>query len=166
MQASKFTPIIIATAIMTIISVFPFLNLINVLCCAGVIAGGFAGAAYYAKQLSKSGSLILFKDGAMIGVLSGLLSALLVVLFTTIITMLSSHNPVPDIYKMFDTYGYPLPPEAEKMLKQISDEYNKSGFSITITLVNLAVYIIAYPVFGAAGGIIASTVYGKRKVTE
>lgn len=166
MQPSKFTPIIISTGLMTFISLFPFLNLVNFLCCAGIIGGGFAGAAYYAKQLSKTGSRVIFKDGAMIGLLSGFLSALIVVVFTTLITMITAQNPIPEVEKMFETYGYPLPPEAQKMLQKISDEYSRSGFSITLTLVNLGAYIVTFPLFGAVGGMIASAVYGKRKADE
>ncbi|HEY3251177.1 MAG TPA: hypothetical protein VGK25_08670 [Ignavibacteria bacterium] len=147
---------------MTLISVFPILNLLNLLCCAGIILGGFAGSAFYAKQLEKAGGLIQFKDGAAIGILSGLLSALLVVIITTLITLISATNPVPEIYKLIEQYGYGLPPEAEKMLQRISNEYNEHGFSITITLFTLIIDIINYPLFGFLGGIIASSIYGKR----
>jgi hypothetical protein len=163
MQVSKLTPVVIAAGIMTFISLFPFLNLINLLCCAGIIGGGYAGAAYYAKQLSNSGGKIEFKDGAMIGILSGLLSAMIVVVFTTLITIISSQNPVPEMQKILDSYGLPIPPEYDSILKKISDEYDRNGFSITITLVNLAAYLITYPLFGGIGGVIAASVYGKRK---
>jgi hypothetical protein len=166
MQPSKFTPIIISTVLMTFISLFPFLNLINFLCCAGILGGGFAGAAYYAKQLSKIESRIMFKDGAMIGLLSGFLSALIVVLFTTLITMVTAQNPIPEVEKIFSTYGFTLPPDAQKMMQKISDEYSRSGFSITLTLFNLGAYIVTFPLFGALGGMIATAVYGKRKAEE
>lgn len=165
MQPSKLTPVIIAAAIMTFISLFPFLNFINLLCCAGVIGGGFAGAAYYAKQLSNSGGMIQFKDGAMIGALSGLLAAMIIVVFTTLITIISAQNPIPEMQKILDSYGLPIPPEYDKILQKISDEYDRNGFSITVTLVNLAAYLTTYPLFGGIGGIIASSVYGKRKET-
>ncbi len=161
-QPSKFSPIIISTAIMTVISLFPVLNLINLICCAGIIIGAYAGTAFYAKRLSAVDSLIQAKDGAAIGILSGVLSALIVVGITTIITMISSSNPIPEMYKMIDKFGYQLPPEAEKMLQRISDEYNKHGFSLTITLINFATDIILYPLFGALGGVLAASIYIKK----
>jgi hypothetical protein len=162
-QPSKFTPIIISTAIMTVISAVPGLNLINVLCCAGIIIGSFSGTAFYAKKLAADGSVVQFKDGAAIGVFSGILTAFLVTIFNTLITMISSQNPVPEVYKLFDQFGYPLPPEAEKLLKTVSDEYNKHGFSITITIINLVADLIFFPLFGFLGGIIAASVFGKKK---
>jgi len=165
-QPSKFTPIIIGTTVMTLISVFPILNLLNLLCCAGILLGGFAGSAFYAKQLEKAGGLIQFKDGAAIGILSGLLSALLVVIITTLITLISSTNPVPEIYRLVEQYGYGIPPEAEKMLQKISDEYSRNGFSITITIFTLIIDIITYPLFGFLGGIIASSIFSKRRTAN
>ena len=162
-QPSKFTPVIISTAIMTLISVFPILNFLNLLCCAGILLGAFAGTSFYAKKLSAAGNIIQFKDGAAIGLFSGLLTALLVTLINTLIMMLSSQNPIPEIYKLVDQFGYTLPPEAEKLLKKISDEYNMHGFSITITLINFVMDLIFFPLFGFLGGILSASIFAKRK---
>ena len=162
-QPNKLTPVLIGTAVMTLISVFPFLNLINLFCCAGIIIGGFAGTAFYAKQLEKSGGVIQFKDGMAIGLLSGLLTAIIVVVINTLITMISSQNPVPEIYKMMDSMGIAIPPEAESFLRKISDEYSKNGFSITLTIVNFVMNLIFYPLFGFVGGIIASSLFSRKR---
>ena len=163
MHASKFTPVIISTIIITIISVFPFLNFINLLCCAGVMLGVVAGTGYYNNQLKKSGENIQFKDGASIGILSGILSALLVIILTTIISIAMKQNPIPTLYNIIDKQGFHLPPDVEILLQKISDEYSKSGFSITLTIANLVLYIITYPVFGLLGGIIGVSIFGRRK---
>lgn len=163
MHASKFTPIIISTAIITTISVFPFLNFINLLCCAGVIIGVIAGTGYYNSQLKKSGEVIQFKDGAAIGILSGILSAILVVIFTTMISLVLKQNPIPTLYNIIDKQGFHLPPDIEKLLNKISDEYNKSGFSITLTIANLVMYILIYPLFGLLGGLLGVSIFGRKK---
>lgn len=162
-QPSKFTPVIISSVIIVVISLFPFLNFINLLCCAGVIIGGAAGTAYYNKQLKNAGAQIKYKDGAAIGVLSGIISALIVVIGTTLMTMLVSQNPIPQIYEMLDMQGLDIPPEIDKFLQQISDEYSKQGFSITLTIVTLIVDLIAYPVFSAIGGMLAVAIFSKKK---
>ena len=162
-QPSKFTPVIISSTVIIIISLFPFLNFINLLCCAGVIIGGAAGTAYYNNQLKKTGGQIQYKDGVAIGVLSGIISALIVVIGTTVMTMLVKQNPIPEIYRMIDMQGLNIPPEIDKFLQQISDEYSKRGFSITLTLVTLVVDLISYPIFSAIGGMLAVQIFGKKK---
>ena len=163
MQPSKFTPVIISSVVIVVISLFPFLNFINLLCCAGVILGGAAGTAYYHNQLNKTGGMIQYKDGVAIGVLSGIISALIVVIGTTLMTMIVNQNPIPEIYKIVDSQGFHIPPEAEKFLQQISDEYAKNGFSITLTLISLVVDLISYPIFSAIGGMITVAIYTKRR---
>ncbi len=162
-QPSKFTPVIISSAVIIVISLFPFLNFINLLCCAGVIIGGAAGTAYYNNQLKKTGTQIQYKDGVAIGILSGVLSALIVVIGTTIMTILVKQNPIPEIYRMIDMQGINIPPDVDKFLQQISDEYTKRGFSFTLTLITLVVDLIAYPIFSAVGGMLAVQIFGKKK---
>jgi membrane protein insertase Oxa1/YidC/SpoIIIJ len=162
-QPSKFTPVIISSAVITVISLFPFLNFINLLCCAGVIIGGAAGTAYYNNQLKKTGTQIQYKDGAAIGILSGVISALIVVIGTTIMTMLVKQNPIPEIYHMIDMQGINIPPDVDKFLQQISEEYSKQGFSFTLTIITLVVDLITYPIFSAIGGMLAVAIFTKKK---
>jgi hypothetical protein len=100
----------------------------------------------------------------MIGLLSGFFSAIVVVIATTIIGMISSQNPVPELYKLLDKQGFKIPPQAEEFLRKISDEYSRSGYSITMTIISFVVYVITYPLFGALGGMLAVMVYNRRKV--
>jgi hypothetical protein len=160
---SKFAPVLVGSVIMSIIAIVPFLNFINMACCMGIVIGGAAGTVYYNMQLKRVGGIIQFKDGAAIGVLSGLITAIIVVVFTTLLSMVIRQNPIPEMYKLFNQYGYNLPPNADEFLKKISDEYSKTGFSITLTLITLAIDIIIYPLFGAIGGLLAVTIVGKKK---
>jgi hypothetical protein len=163
MQPSKFTPVIISSVIIIVISLFPFINFINLLCCAGVVIGGAAGTAYYNSRLRAMGGQIQYKDAAAIGILSGIISALIVVMGTTLMSMLVKQNPIPDIYKVLDTEGVTIPPDVEKFLQRISDEYSKQGFSITLTLISLAADLITYPIFSTIGGMLAVAIFGKKK---
>jgi len=162
-QASKFSPVLFASVIMCIISVVPFLNFINLACCAGIMLGGASGAIYYNTQLKHTGQKITMKDGVSIGILSGLLSAIIVVIFTTLLSMFVNQNPIPEIYKIFEQYGWNIQPDAERFLQKISDEYNHTGFSLTITLITLVIDLISYPLFGALGGMLTVTILGKMK---
>lgn len=153
----------LSSVVMIIIAVIPVLNFVNLGCCSGIVAGGVAGAVYYNNQLKKIGEVIQYKDGAAIGILSGFISAIIVVVFTTLLSMIIKQNPIPEIYKIFDQQGYSLPPNAEQFLKRISDEYSRNGFSITLTIITLAVDVILYPIFGAVGGLLTVSVVGKKK---
>jgi hypothetical protein len=165
-QPSKFTPIIISASIIIVISLIPILNLINLLCCGGVLIGVFAGTAYYNSKLKQAGQLIQYKDGAAIGLLSGVVSALFIVAGTTLMNMISNQNPMPELFKLIDSNGLKLPPEAERFLQKISDEYSKNGFSITLTLITLISDILIYPMFGLLGGLLSVSILSKRNAAQ
>ena len=78
--------------------------------------------------------------------------------------MALKENPVPEAFKFLDSQGFQLPPEMDKFLQQISDEYNQRGFSITITLITLVTDIITYPLFGALGGILAVSILTRSRI--
>jgi hypothetical protein len=162
-QPSKFAPVFISSMVMLIVSVFPFLNLINLLCCAGIILGGAAGTFYYSKQLEKAGQLIQNKDGIMIGLLAGIISAILYVISSTLIIMASGQNPVEFVYKMTDQYGFQFPQESQKLLEQVFQDYQKHGFSFLMIGVELFSRIVSHCIFGPLGGLLAASIINKRK---
>lgn len=162
-QPSKFTPVIISSFLMVFISIFPVLNLLNLLCCAGIIFGGAAGTYYYGRQLEKAGSFIQNKDGIMIGLLSGIISAIIYVIFSTLIMMISQQNPVDLVYKMTEQYNVPIPPESEKMLQTVFNEYQKNGFSTIMIGIELFSRIVSHCIFGPLGGLLAASIMNKRR---
>jgi hypothetical protein len=162
-QPGQFTAVLIATFIMVFMSLFPVINIINLICCAGIILGGAAGTFFYARQLEKNGMMIQNKDGMMIGLLAGIISAIVYVILSTLIIMITKQNPVEMIYKVTDQYGFQLPPESEKMLKTIYDEYNRQGFSFITVAADLVTRIIAHCIFGPVGGLIAASIFNKRR---
>ena len=148
---------------MLVMSLFPVINLLNLLCCAGIILGGAAGTWYYARQLEKTGQVIQNKDGMMIGLLAGIISAFIYVIFSTMIIMLSKQNPVELLYKMTEQYGFNIPPESEKMLRTVYEDYQKNGFSPVMIGVELFSRIVSHCIFGPLGGLLAASIINKRR---
>ncbi len=160
---NKFTPVIISTFVMLFMSLFPFINMLNLLCCAGIILGGAAGTWYYARQLEKAGQVIQNKDGMMIGLLAGIISAFIYVIFSTTIIMLSKQNPVELVYKMTEQYGFNIPPESEKMLRTVYEDYQKNGFSPIMIGVELFTRIVSHCIFGPLGGLLVASIINKKR---
>lgn len=165
-QPSKFAPVLVSSSIMIILSLFPVLNLINLICCAGIVIGGAAGTYFYARQLDKIGQTVQNKDGIMIGLLSGIISAIIYVIFSTLIMMLSKQNPVEMVYEMARQYGIGIPPESENILKQISEDYSKNGFSFFMIGAQLISTMVSNCIFGPLGGLLAASMYNKRKINQ
>lgn len=163
---NRITPIIYGTAVMTLIAVFPVLNLINVFCCAGIILGGYAGVYTYWKQLQNTGQALTTKDGGMIGILCGILSAVFVTGFGLLLSLFSETNPMLEIMSTFDDIGFQMPPEMSQYLDKFSNEYNEHGFSPTITLFSFISNIVLYPLFGSIGAILGVSYLNKKNIPK
>lgn len=163
---NRITPIIYGSAVMTLIAVFPVLNLINVFCCAGIILGGYAGVYVYWKQLQNTGLALTTKDGGMIGILCGILSAIFVTGFGLLLSLFSDTNPMLEIMKTFDDIGFQMPPEMLQYLDKFSNEYNEHGFSPTITIFSFISNMILYPLFGSIGAVLGVSFLNKKNIPK
>jgi hypothetical protein len=161
-QPNKFAPVLISTFVMLFLTLFPVVNLINLLCCAGIILGGAAGTWYYSNQLRKIGQSIQNRDGIMIGVISGLISAVIYVIVSAAVIMISKQNPVEVAYKVIEQYGFAIPPETEKMLQSVYEEYQTKGFSLIMIIIELVSRIIMHCGFGLLGGLLTSIIINKK----
>jgi hypothetical protein len=162
-QPNRLIPIVFGTLIMTLISTFPVLNLINLFCCAGIMLGGFAGTFFYNKQIQNSQIELTTKDGGIIGLLCGIVSAILVSGINLLMTMFSDVNPITEAYQLLEKFGQEVPAEVNETMNRFSDEFNKYGFSPTLSILSLTMNLIIYPLFGAIGAIIGVSIIKKRK---
>jgi len=160
---NKITPVIYGTITMVLISVIPVLNLINLFCCAGIIAGGYVGAYSYFKQTENSGTVMTITDGVMIGVLSGILSAVIVTGVGLLVSLFSQTNPIVEIMEVFNMIGFETPAEWSVYMEKFSDEYNRYGFSPSVTFLSLVSNMAAFTIFGALGGMICFSLLGKKR---
>ncbi len=160
---NRLFPIIFGTLTMTFISVFPLLNFINLLCCAGIMLGGFAGVFYYNKQIQNTQIELTTKDGGIIGLLCGIVSAVLVSGINLLLTLFSDVNPITEAFAFLDKFGQEVPPEVTETMDKFSDEFNQYGFSPTLSIFSLVMNLIIYPLFGAIGAIIGVSIIKKRQ---
>jgi hypothetical protein len=160
---NRLLPVIWGFLVMTLISVMPLINFINLFFCAGIILGGLAGVFSFNKQLSAHGMSLTFKDAVMIGILSGVLSAVAVSGFNVITLMYSSVNPVTESLKMLGDFGKNMPPEVNKQLDNLAHEFDKYGYSPTLAIFTFISNMLIYPLFGAIGALLAATIINNKK---
>lgn len=161
---NRLMPVIFGALVMTLISTFPLLNLINVLCCAGIMLGGFAGVFFYNKQIRDTSIELTTKDGGIIGLLCGIISAVLVSGINLLMVLFSDVNPITEAYALLEKFGQQLPQEVNETMDKFSDEFNKYGFSPTLSVLSLIINLVIYPLFGAVGAMIGVSILKKRQV--
>ena len=83
-KPSKLMPALYGGVIMGVISGIPFLNLVNCLCCAGVMLGGFMAVFFYQKDLTPEKGPLTNSDSLQLGALAGVFGALVGLVLTVI----------------------------------------------------------------------------------
>lgn len=155
---NKLKAVLLGTFIITFISTMPFLNIINIFFCGGVIFGGYIASLNYSKKCILAGYEISYKDSAMIGILSGLLSAIIVSVLNLLVTMFSGVNPVTEAQGIMNSFFKDIPPEIQEKMNKISDEYTKYGFSRLLAVFTLITNLIIFPIFSGIGGILSHAI--------
>jgi len=160
---NRLLPVIWGFLVMTIISIAPLINFINLFFCAGIVLGGVAGVMSFNKQLVALNLPLTFKDAVLIGILSGVLSAVAVSGFNIITLMYSHVNPVTESVKMLGDFGKNMPPEVTRQLDKLAMEFDKYGYSPTLAIFTFITNLLVYPLFGAIGSLITATVINNKK---
>ncbi len=159
---NRLKPVLISFLVMSLLSIAPLLNFINLLFCAGIMLGGVAGVLSLKKQFQHPDSVIVYKDAVLIGVFSGVMSAVFVSGFNIVTMMYSDVNPITESLKLFGDFVKDLPPEANNQISILADEFNKYGYSPTLTIFTFISNLIIYPLFGAIGALITATIVNNK----
>ncbi|MCI0473109.1 MAG: hypothetical protein L0Y76_05935 [Ignavibacteria bacterium] len=160
---NRLSSVIAGSTVMIALSILPVINFINLFFCSGIIIGGIFGVISLNKQMKHANTLLTYKDGALTGVLSGFLAAVTVSGINIISLVYSSVNPVSEALQVFGNYLNNMPPEMIDQLKQLESDFNTQGYSVMLILFTFISNLLIFPLFGAAGGLIASGIILKNK---
>jgi len=162
---NRLSSVIAGSTVMIALSILPIINFINLFFCSGIIAGGFFGVLSLNRQMRRADTLLTYKDGFLTGVLSGFLAAVTVSGINIISLIYSSVNPISEAMQFFGNYLNSMPPEMVNQLKQLENDFNTQGYSVTLILFTFLSNLLIFPLFGAAGGLLATSIILRNKST-
>jgi hypothetical protein len=158
-KPSKLLPAVYGGLIMGAISGLPVLHLLNCLCCAGILLGGFLGVMFYKNEFAPNMPPLTSSDCIQVGAIAGLFGAL----FGTILHLLVlatvgnvSNEMVLDIMRNLNLPGDIL----DRVEQSIQQSDQMSSFAIGMTLVSS---LIIDPLFGLLGGLIGFSVFKPKQ---
>ena len=164
---SKMVPVLIGALAITATTVIPFLNLINVCCCAGVMGGAVLGVWFHKKNFP-AGMPFTIGNGAVIGTLSGLIAGVLYSIVAALsMGMFSSsfsenfNVQMEESFSQMENMGQD--PAGMDQARQIIDTLTATPF--LFFLIILVSSTILFTGFGALGGVIGGKIF-KTTVTE
>ncbi len=156
----NFTSILIGAGVIFIVSVIPFLNLINFICCLGIIGGGFAGAFHYINAYSLT---LSSGDGFKLGALAGLLGGLATLVVSFLLQAMFDYQLGTEEVQQFMLGIFGTTPEAKTQLEQAFRQQRAEGLTVSNMLTATLGTLILYPLFAGLGGAIASSLVQRGK---
>jgi hypothetical protein len=158
-RPSKMGPAMIGGVVMGLISATPFLNLVNCLCCAGVILGGFLAVFFYKDQLTPQMPPIAPSDGVALGALAGVFGFIVATLLQLAIYALfgpvGMEAAINLMLRLFESAGMDLPPDAYEEMRAASRQSPIQPFGLLMSLITSVV-------FGIVGGLIGSAIFKSK----
>ena len=143
---------------MGVLSATPFLSLVNCLCCAGILFGGFMSVYFYRKALTEEMDALTSSDALGLGAFSGLFGAVASIIIGGLFFLMLGNIVNETIYNIMQSRGVfdRMPPESAA---QIEQSLTRGGFSIPAIVANF----IICPLFGLLGGLIGYAVFRPRE---
>ena len=152
-KPGKFLPALYGGIIMGVISGVPGLSIVNCLCCAGIMLGGFMAVFFYKKELKESHPPLTNGDALGLGALSGVFGAVVASLLGALFSHLFGFGMGMGMERLHNMgLSDQIPPETLKMIESLT-----SGGAIFG--LGLIVHLVLMPLFGLIGGLIGYSVF-------
>ncbi len=150
-KPSMLMPALYGGIIMGVISTVPVLSLVNCLCCAGVMFGGFMAVFFYKKELMPGMAPLTSSDGLQLGALAGVIGGIVGAVLTVLMLKIVGNVNGQMMMNMMESFRESIPSENwEQMEMDILAE----ELSVMKIILGLVIDVI----FGLLGGLIGYSI--------
>ena len=150
-KPSMLMPALYGGIIMGVISSIPVLSLVNCLCCAGVMFGGFMAVFFYKKELLPGMAPLTSSDGLQLGALAGVFGGVVGSLLTLIMLKVIGNVNGQMIMSMMESLRNSMP--SEKW-----DEMQMDVLATELSVFKIVMGLVIDVIFGLLGGLIGYSI--------
>jgi hypothetical protein len=153
----NFNSVLIGGAVIFVIGIVPFLNLING-CCLGMLLGGGVTVWHYTNQYNLS---LTSGEGFKLGALAGLLGGLAGLVVSYVLIALFDYQPGKEELQelMLNIFG--SDPAVRAQMEESFREQSENILSTSSIAISTITTMIIYPLFAGLGGIIGASLFKK-----
>jgi hypothetical protein len=154
-KPNKFMPALYGGLVIAGISAIPGLNLLNCLCCAGVLLGGFLAVFFYKQALAPDAETLTMNDCLNLGVMTGIISAIAGTFISVLVLMVYGNIAAELMVRIIDKMSLQLPPDFQQML----DEAVNEKISMFGVLFSFVISFVVNGIFSVIGALIGWSVF-------
>lgn len=155
----KFMPSLYGGLLIATLWAVPGLNLLNCLCCAGVMLGGFLAVLLYQRELPPDGPGLEQRDCTTLGLLTAAVASVAAVVIQVLVTMVFGDVAVEVMLRLVERMNVEMPPEFYGMIEQAKEQDPTAAGSIAA----MVVYFIPNGIFSVIGALIGFRVFGRTE---
>ncbi len=154
-KPDRFMPALYGGLVIAGISAIPGLNLLNCLCCAGIMLGGFLAVLFYRQELTPEMDPLTSNDCVRLGVLAGIIAAVAGTFISVLISLVFGNVAIEVMLQIIHRMNVDIPAE----LQQQIDLALAQGISLLGIITSLVFSLILDSIFAMLGGLIAWSVF-------
>lgn len=158
MDNPKFKAALIGGGAFGVLAALPYINMLNVVCCALFIGGGVLAAYLYLKD-QPAAEKRPYGDGALVGLIAGAIGGVV----TTIVNALVIASGLgPDTseaaaaFDQLDQTGIEIPDFVRDMM-------GAGGISGAMLVTQLVMNVILFGIFATLGGLVGVAIFHKKE---
>jgi hypothetical protein len=155
-QPDLLKPTLISGLVFGLASAIPFLNLVNICCCALVWGCGLLAAYLYSTACKAAGVAFRPGTGALVGLMAGAFYAVSATVFSTVFSLLFGPAIAEMAARMVERLPE-VPPFAMEALEKAQQEAGK--FSVVSFILGLFFWILCGAVFSTLGGLLGGALF-------
>ena len=156
-QPDLLKPTLISGLAFGLASAIPFLNLLNVFCCCGLVWGcGLLAAYLYGQSCRAAGVAFRPGTGATVGLLAGAFFAVSTAVFNTLFSMMFGPAIVEMMSRLVGNIPT-VPPWVLDILDRAREDAGK--FSLLSFIFSLIIWSVAGAVFSTLGGLLGGALF-------
>jgi len=150
---NKLKPAVIGGVLLGLLSAIPFVNWVNICCCAWAILGGLLASYVYVKNSATPANA---GDGAIVGAMAGGIGAVIFLVVGIPLALVSGAA----MREMLISFMASIDPRQAQMIRQQMEAQGEGVSAVIIQSLFTALLLV---IFAVLGGLIGIPLFEKRK---
>ena len=157
MDNPRFKAALIGGGAVGVLAALPYVDMLNMACCALYIGGGVLAVYLYLKD-QPSAEKAPYGDGALVGLCAGAIGGAVTTIVGTLVVASGVGPGMGDLSVAFDQ----LEQEGIELPGIVREMFGGGGVTFTAFVVQLVLNVVMFGIFATLGGLLGVAIFKKK----